>query len=303
MEQFLALTKRNIKIYLRDKGAVFFSLLSALIVIGLMVFFLGDLCTNSLLGFLEELPFRDYEEDKKNATLFILAWTSAGILSINAVSVSLAAYSGMIKDRVNGKLNAIYTAPISRFGIALSYITSAWIVSVIICLLTLVLTEVYGVSQGLEAYSVMEHGKLVIMIMINSFTYSALMYPLAVIAKTDGAWSGFGTVVGTLVGFLGGIYIPIGSMGGTIATIIKCTPVIYGTSMFRKVMTNSIEKLTFRDVPAEAAEEYMEAMGIKLTVSDYTLRLRDEWLILLVCGTIFMLAGIWMLKHEKKTDR
>ena len=43
MEQFFILTKRNLDVYLRDKGAVFFSFLSALIVIGLMVFFLGDM--------------------------------------------------------------------------------------------------------------------------------------------------------------------------------------------------------------------------------------------------------------------
>ena len=42
MEQLRVITKRNLMLYLRDKGAVFFSLLSMLIIIGLMVLFLGD---------------------------------------------------------------------------------------------------------------------------------------------------------------------------------------------------------------------------------------------------------------------
>ncbi len=303
MEQFLVLTARNIKVYIRDKGAVFFSLLSALIVICLMVFFLGDMNIDGIVEILDAFSSGEYEENKKNAELLVLAWTCAGILSINAVTVSLAVYSGMIKDRVNGRLNAIYTAPISRLRIALGYIASAWTASVIVCLLTLIITEGYGIINGIELYTIMEHIELLAMIMINSFVYAALMYPLSLIAKSEGAWSGFGTVIGTLVGFLGGIYIPIGSLADSISGLMKCTPIIYGTSMFRKVMTKSVLDSTFEGLPMEVVDEYREIMGIQLTVADYTLTLRDEWLILLACGMIFLVIGICMLKYEKKTDR
>ncbi len=303
MEQFFVLTVRNIKVYLRDRGAVFFSLLSAVIVIGLMVFFLGDMSIESLLEVLDSFSLKEHEENKKNAELLVLSWTCAGILAINSVTVSLAVYSGMIKDRVNGRLNAIYTAPISRMKISLSYIAAAWTASVFICLLTLAITEVYGMVSGMQPYTIMEHVELIAMIMMNSFVYAALMYPLALIAKTEGAWSGFGTVIGTLVGFLGGIYIPIGSLSDSIANLMKCTPIIYGTSMFRKVMTKSVMETTFDGVTVDMVEKYREMMGIQLTVADYTLKLRDEWIILFVCGIIFLMIGMCMLKYEKKVDR
>lgn len=303
MEGFLVLTSRNLKVYLRDKGAVFFSFLSALIVIGLMVFFLGDMNIDGIVGILEGFGIKSQEENEKNAELLVLAWTSAGILSINAVTVSLAVYSGMIKDRVNGRLNAIYTAPISRLKIALGYIAAAWAASVFVCVCTLAITEIYGIVSGMEAYTVTEHLELFAMIMVNSFVYAALMYPLSMIAKTEGAWSGFGTVIGTLVGFLGGIYLPIGSLADSIAAFMKCTPIIYGTSMFRKVMTDNILNTTFESIPTEVVEEYKDVMGIQLTMADYTLKMRDEWIILLACGIIFLVIGMCMLKYEKKTDR
>ncbi len=303
MEQFLVLTARNIKMYIRDKGAVFFSLLSALIVICLMVFFLGDMNIDGIVELLDAFSSGEQEENKKNAELLVLAWTSAGILSINAVTVSLAVYSGMIKDRVNGRLNAIYTAPINRLKIALSYIASAWTASVLVCVLTLGITEVYGIISGMAPYTFMEHVQLLGMIMVNSFAYASLMYPLALLAKTEGAWSGFGTVIGTLVGFLGGIYIPIGSLADSISGVMKCTPIIYGTSMFREIMTKSILDSTFEGVPVEVIDEYCEIMGIQLRVADYTLTLRDEWLILLAYGIIFLIIGMCMLKYEKKMDR
>ena len=137
----------------------------------------------------------------------------------------------------------------------------------------------------------------------NSFAYASLMYPLALIVKSEGAWSGFFTVIGTLVGFLGGIYIPIGSLADSISGVMKCTPIIYGTSMFRKVMTKSILDSTFQGVPVDIVDEYREIMGIQLRVADYTLTLRDEWLILLACGIIFLVIGMCLLKYEKKMDR
>lgn len=303
MGQFLTFAGRNIKVYIRDKGAVFFSLLSALIVICLMCFFLGDMNIDAILGILKEFSGKEYVENKENAERLVLAWTSAGILSINAVTVSLAAYSGMIKDKVNGKLNAIYTAPVSWLKIALGYIVSAWIVSVFLCFLALAVTEIYGVVKGMEPYTVIAHVKLAALIMMNSFVYAAMMYPLAMIAKTEGAWSGFGTVIGTLVGFLGGIYIPIGSLSDSISGLMKCTPVIYGTAMFRDIMTQSILEDTFLGVPQTIVEEYRKAMGIQLTLSDYTLQSRDGWIILSICGIIFLMIGLFTLKYEKKTDR
>lgn len=112
MAQFMAIMGRNLKMYFRDKGAVFFSLLSMFIVIGLMVFFLGDMNIEGITGFLADYPGRDATKDAKNAELLILTWTFAGIISINAVTITLGVYSVMIKDRVNGKLNSIYTAPV-----------------------------------------------------------------------------------------------------------------------------------------------------------------------------------------------
>ena len=55
--------------------------------------------------------------------------------------------------------------------------------------------------------------------------------------------------------------------------------------------------------PGEVVEMYREIMGIELTVANYTLKLRDEWLILLACGIIFLVIGMCMLKYQKKTDR
>jgi len=303
MEQFIVFTGRNLKIYFRDKSAIFFSLLSMIIVIGLTVFFLGDMNIEAITQILEQFPDRDALADQKNAQLLIQSWTCAGIISINAVTVTLAVYSVMIKDRISGKLNSVYSAPISRAIIAVSYVTTAWIASVFICTLTLVIIEVYGVTTGRNVYSLSTHIELMGLIMVNSFIYAALMYVMAMIAKTEGAWTGLGTIVGTLVGFLGGIYVPIGSLSDAIMKVMKCTPVIYSSAMFRSVMSRDIIGITFDGLPEEIALGYRKVMGIDLELFEHTLSVRQEWMLLFGCGILFLATGICMLRYGKKSDR
>lgn len=303
MYQLTELVKRNLKIYLRDRSAVFFSLLTMFIVIMLMVFFLGDMNISSITDELAILPGRDAEQDEKNAKLLVLMWTCAGIIPINSVTVTLSALSSMIKDRSSGKLSSIYTAPVSKGVISAGYICSAWAASIIMCLLTLAISEIYCMANGAEIFSLTVHLKLFGMIAVNSFTYSALMYLLTFAAKTEGAWSGLGTVIGTLVGFLGGIYMPVGSLGEGVAAVMKCLPVIYGTAMFREVMTADILKQTFENVPAEMTDIYKDAMGITLTAFDKEVTIPMCLAILIVCGMVFLGAGVAASALSKKTDR
>lgn len=303
MIQLKSVTDRVLKQYFRDRGAIFFSLLSMLIVIGLMVFFLGDMSIKGLTELFSQFPNRDALLDQNNAERIVLVWACAGILSINAVTVTLAVYSIMIRDKATGKLNSFYTAPVNRGIIVGGYVLAAWVASCIICILTLALTEIYCVIKGISAFGMLTHIKLLGMIMVNSFTYAAIMYVAAALAKTEGAWSGIGTVVGTLVGFLGGIYIPVGSLASSIVTGMKCTPILYGTAMFRSVMMEEILKESFEGIPNAVLSQYRDVMGIDLAWGNHVMQLTEEWLILLGCGIVFVGLGIFTLKHAKKTDR
>lgn len=303
MEQFLIFTDRNLKLYFRDRSAVFFSLLSMIITIALMVFFLGNMNIDVITDLLSQFPNRDYVEDEKNARLLIYSWTSAGIISMNAVTVTLAVYSTMIKDRMSGKLNSIYTAPVSRTIITVSYIATAWIAATIVCIFTLAVTEMYGIIQGLEVYSIAQHIHILGIICMNSFVYATFMYLLALIAKSEGAWSGIGTLVGTLVGFLGAIYIPIGSLSDSIQSLLKCTPIIYSTALFRKIMLESILKHTFDGIPKNVTRQYREAMGIDITIFEHSVSGFEIGIVLLLIGIAFVGIDVCILKYSKKVDR
>ena len=84
--------KRNLKVYFRDKGSVFFSILSVLIVIGLYAFFLGDQLIKSVESF---------DESRTNEIKFLVnSWLIAGILSVTSISTTLGAFGVIVDDKV-----------------------------------------------------------------------------------------------------------------------------------------------------------------------------------------------------------
>ena len=90
MREIYYLTKRNMLLYVRDHVSVFFSVLSMLIVLALMVVFLGSMNSENVVDALAAFGgVRDTAADEKNAAWLIQMWTLAGILEVNAVTITL----------------------------------------------------------------------------------------------------------------------------------------------------------------------------------------------------------------------
>ena len=303
MRQFWALNKRNIKLYFKDHSAVFFSVLSTLIVIMLMVFFLGSLMNRSLLDSVSGIPGRDPAKDAEKVKEIIYFWTVAGIIIINAASTSHAFLSNMIKDRTSGRLNAILAMPIKRRHITASFVFGAWFASVIMGLITLAITETIGISRGFEAFSFVTHGKVFLLIVVNSFVFSAILFFFASLVKSESAWAAIGLIIGTLSGFLGGIYLTIGDMNATVVKVVKCFPFIYGTSALREVMLKSSEDAFFDGTPEIIRQSVDAAMGTSLTLLKKELSGGAKTGILVLAAAVFMLLATVVITYGKKKDR
>lgn len=276
MKEIYVLLKRNILIFVRDRASVFFSVLSMLIVLMLMVVFLGNMNADNIVEVLEQYGgVRDAALDRENAERLISMWTLAGVLLVNCVTVPMTVMGNMVTDEVEGRLAAFYVAPVKRSRIALGYILASWVIGILLCLFTLVLGEVYLTACGGEMPGTSDLAVLVGMISLNTFLYSALAYLLALFIHSSGAWSGMLTVIGTLVGFVGAIYLPVGMLPEKIVSVLKALPVLHGAAMIRSVCTRDSLTMTFAGLPKEVAEIYQSEMGITISfneqaVSDFT---------------------------------
>src|SRR5690554_1465358 len=83
------LIKRNLMIFFRDKGSVFFSLLAVFIIIGLYILFLGDMIVKSM-------------QDMQGARFLMDSWIMAGLLAVTPITTSLGAMGTILVDKKYG---------------------------------------------------------------------------------------------------------------------------------------------------------------------------------------------------------
>lgn len=304
MDAVFYLTKRNCLVFLRDRTAVFFSVLSMMIVLGLMVVFLGKMNSDSLVELLAEFGGeRDRALDEKNATYLIQLWTLGGILAVNSVTVTLTVLGSMVRDETRKRIMAFYVTPVDRVKLSLGYILSSWLVGTGMCVLTLAAGEAYFLVRGYGLLSAAALLKMVGIIALCAFTFSAMGYLLALFIHSDSAWSGLLTVIGTLVGFLGGIYLSLGSLSESLQNVLKCIPVLHATAMFRSVCTEAAVGDTFAGLPDMVGDIFRKEMGITLFLGEREILPWEQVVFLLAYAIIAIVAAALVNRKRKLKDR
>lgn len=304
MREVYYLCKRNVLVFMRDYAAVFFSVLSMLITLLLMVVFLGKMNTDNVLWILSEYGGeRDVLQDEKNAQYLIQMWTLAGIIAVNTVTVSLTVMQIMVRDEGNGHLASFYVAPVKRFKIVLGYILASWLIGSGISFLTLLIGEGYMVAQGYEVHGLTTIIKMLVMILLNAFVYSAVGYLLALFIHSESAWGGMLTIVGTVVGFLGAIYLPLSMLSESIVKLLKCLPVLHGTAMMRKIVTEDAMAVTFEGLPEVVPEMFAREIGITLWNGETQITLASQILVLILYAIIAIAVATIISKRRKIHDR
>lgn len=304
MREIYCLLKRNILLYIRDYVSVFFSVLSMLIVLALMVIFLGEMNSDNVVDALAQLGgVRDTVTDEKNAAYLIQMWTLAGILEVNAVTITLTVMGAMVQDEAKNRLASFYTAPVKRIKIALGYILSSWMIGTGMCVLTLALGEIYMALCHHPLLTAADFAGLFGMIVLNTFVYASLSYLLALFIHSESAWSSIFTIVGTLVGFVGAIYLPMSMLPDGVGKVLKCLPVLHGAAMMRKICTNDAVSRTFAGLPKAAGDAFREQMGVTVFIDGKEISLQSQILFLLACAIIAIAVSGWISRGRKLKDR
>lgn len=285
MNNMGSLLKRNILIFVRDRSAVFSSILSMLIMLGLMALFLGNMSTEDVIAVLNKAGGeRDAVQDRAHAKYLVQMWSLAGILTTNAVTVTMTVMGNMIKDKTTSRLASLFMTPVSRLRIALGYILSAWIIGIMMCLVTLTAAQGYMAASGQPLLAGEACVKLAGMIALNTFVYAAIAYLAALFTDSESAWSGLLTITGTLVGFVGAIYLPMAALPEKVASVLKYLPVLHGASMMRRVCTQAAAETAFAGLPETLVDTFNEKMGVTVIMGEKTVSIGVQAGGLLILG-------------------
>lgn len=290
MRIFLQLTRRHVLLYLRDRASVFFSFLSVIIIILLYGLFLGKAQINNLTGYLGEIQGIDW---------LVNSWIMAGILTVSTITLPLGVLGTLITDRESGKISDFYASPVKREVLALSYLMSSWVVAFCLVLLNLVLGLLYINWHGGSFISFQSFIRLLAILLLSIMSFSSLFFFISIFMKSQNAFSLLSTIVGTFIGFLGGIYIPIGSLGQGVQTFMNLLPSAYSVTLIRRVYMEGAIEQVFKGAPSGVFETYADIYGLNVKIGAYEFSSWQMLWILILFGLTFYLMSAVKLSRSK----
>ncbi|QVK18141.1 ABC transporter permease [Mycoplasmatota bacterium] len=297
MNVIFALVKRNLKVFLRNRTAVFFSFLSIIIIIGLYALFLGEVQVDNIKNLMN--PPAGITIIDKDIAWLVNSWIMAGLISVNTVTTTLGTYGIIVTDIEYKKNNDFLSSPIKRYQIVLGYIISSWILTFVLSVLGFFMVEFYIVMQGGEMLSFIEIIQTLLIITLSVISFSAILFYITSFIKTSNAFGTFSSIVGTLIGFLAGIYVPPGALPNFAKTIISLFPVSYSASMLRRIFTDKPINNVFGQANSIATNKYQEAWGIKLFIGDTELGWMFMIISLIIIGFVFYGLSVIRITRNK----
>lgn len=278
----LTLINRHTKLFFKDKLSVFFSLLSVFIIILLYVLFLSENITSNLPAF-------------KDKEAFVFLWMFAGIIAVTTATATLGTYGKFIEDKVNKKSEDFLITMVTSRQLAYSYIIYSVIVGIIFTVLLLIFGYIYTFINFKMTVHISV--SLITVTFLSVFMHTLLFYVITANLKTMSAFSGFSTIVGTLIGFLAGIYIPIGLLPSYLQKIITLFPTTQATVLLKDLLMKDVLESMQQIMPIKDYQELVYMLGVKLQWNGHSLSPTFSWGYLI--GLTIILVGIILIKHRK----
>ncbi len=228
MKTLRALIYRNCKLFFKDKGMFFTSLITPVILLVLYVTFLGNVYRDS---FVSEIP----EGIKLNESLidgFVGGQLISSILAVSCVTVAFCSNMLMVNDKVTGARADLTVSPVKPSLLSLSYYLASMLSSLIICYVTAGIGFVYLASAGWYL-SGTDIALLLLDVFLTVSFGTALSSVIHFFLSSQGQMSAVGTVVSSGYGFLCGAYMPLSQFGEGLRSVLSFLPGTYATSLFR----------------------------------------------------------------------
>lgn len=294
MSMAFILIKRNIKLFFKDKGMFFTSLITPAILLVLYVTFLGNVYRDS---FTSNLP-NSLKLSESIIEGLVGGQLISSILAVSCVTVAFCSNFLMVQDKANGTIRDLRISPVKSATLSLSYYVATLLSSLIICFAATCICLTYVAIVGWYM-SLADVLFLLLDILLLVLFGTALSSIINFFLSTQGQISAVGTIISAGYGFICGAYMPISSFGEGLQKIISFLPGTYGTSLIRNhTMQGALAEMQNQGIPTEFIEKLKDSLDCNLYFFGSHVNIGTMYIILSI--TIFVLIGIYVLLNKSK---
>ena len=299
MRTLNALTKRNIKLFFKDKGMFFTSLITPAILLVLYSTFLGKVYHDSFVA-----GFKGFELEESLIDGYVGSQIIASILAVSCVTIAFYSNMLMVQDKANRTIKDLTIAPVKSSILAMSYYFTSLVSTLIVNFSAAVICLVYVASVGWYM-SVLDVVYIFIDIVFLVMFGTALSSVINFFLRTQGLISAVGTIVGSGYGFICGAYIPISQFSEGLKRVISFLPGTYGTALISNhAMRGAYVEMLDQGNPKEVVESLKDSVDCNIYFFGNKVDIETMYLIL--GGTIILLVAIYVIlnifKWKKQDD-
>ncbi len=294
MKILFNIVRRNLKLFFKDKGMFFSSLITPIILLVLYAAFLAKTYRDSFASALPDgvtIP-----NSVLNGT--VASQLISALLAVSCVTVAFCSNLLMIQDKANGSIRDFTVSPVRRSAVAAGYYIASAASTLIVTISALAVCMIYIANQGW--YMTFSDVLLVIIdVVLLTLFGTALSSCVNFFLSTSGQASAVGTIVSAGYGFICGAYMPIASFGEGLQKVLSFMPGTYGTCLLKNHMMRGVfaemENLGF---PPEVMKEVRDGVDYNIYFFDNHVSVSAMYTVLI--GAILLFTGLFVLFHIMK---
>lgn len=290
MRELCALVKRDTKLFFKDKGMFFTSLITPMILLVLYASFLSSVYEDT---FRSSLLAAGASVSDKLIGGCVGGELASSLLAVCCVTVAFCSNMLMVQDKVSGARRDLTISPVKSSTLALGYYISTLISTLLVCYAATAVCLLYVSKVGW--YLTM---KDVLLLWLDVFLLvmfgTALSSIINHFLTSQGQISAVGTIVSAGYGFLCGAYMPISQFSDGLQKVISFLPGTYGTSLLRNhALRGVFEEMSNQNFPSEVVDAIKDAVDCNLYF--FGTQVSESMMYLILIGTVLLLLVIYVL--------
>ena len=295
MGTFLCLSKRNLKLYFKDKGAFFPSLITPVILLVLYATFLANVYRD---GFVSAFP-EGFAPDEKIIGAAVAGQLISSLLAVSCVTVAFCANLLMISDKANGSIRDLTVTPVKRSVIASSYFAASFVSTLIITFTAMAICFVYLIFKGWYL-SFADVACVVLDVILLTLFGTSLSSCIHFFLSSNGQASAVATIVSSGYGFICGAYMPISSFPVGLQKVLGFLPGTYGTALLKShLLRGAFAEMETQGFPDDAMNGIRQAVDCDVSFFGHTVTPGMMYLVVIAAVMLFTLIYVALNKIKR----
>lgn len=291
------LTRRNCKLFFKDKGMFFSAMITPIILLVLYATFLARVYRNSFVSVLPAgMPDMG---DIIDAT--VGGQLISSLLAVSCITVAFCCNLICVQDKARGTVNDLYMTPAGRGCISLGYYLATVLSTLLVCFGAAGVGFIYLHFAG-SYISASD----VLLILFDIFLLvmfgTALSSIVNLFISTEGQMSAVGTIVSAGYGFICGAYMPMSQFSEGLRNVLMFLPGTYGTSLIRShYLRGAFAEMSDTGFPDDVVEGIKGS--IDCTLSFFGRDVSTGAMYAVLAGSVVLLIAVFVLLSKLKVGK